>query len=60
MLEWSRDAETGSLSYLRAAQLRALEVYWYLRLIEDTPRFPDLYRTMFPPMRIWRRISSQR
>ena len=49
MLEWSRDAETGSLSYLRAAQSRALEVYWYLRLIEDTPRIPDLYRTMFPP-----------
>lgn len=41
-------AGTGTLRYLRAAQLRALETYWYLRLIEGTPRIPDLYRTLFP------------
>ena len=49
MLEWSRDPETRALRYLRAPQFRALEVYWYLRLVEGTPRIPDLYRTMFPP-----------
>jgi type III restriction enzyme len=49
VLEWSRDPESGTLRYLRAPQFQALEVYWYLRLIEGTPRIPDLYRTMFPP-----------
>jgi len=49
VLEWSRDPETGTLRYLRAPQVRALEVYWYLRLIEGTPHVADLYRTLFPP-----------
>jgi hypothetical protein len=31
------------LRYLRAAQLRALETYGYLRLIETTPRIPALH-----------------
>lgn len=35
------------LRYLRAAQLRALETYWYLRLVERTPRIADLYERMF-------------
>ena len=48
VLEWSRDAETGSLRYLRAPQFRALEVYWYLRLVAQTPHVFDLYREMFP------------
>lgn len=39
---------SGTLRYLRAAQLRALETYWYLRLVAGTPRIPDLYRTLFP------------
>jgi type III restriction enzyme len=39
---------SGSLRYLRAAQLRALESYWYLRLVEGTPHIKDLYRRMFP------------
>jgi hypothetical protein len=41
-------AGTGPLRYLRAAQLRALETYWYLRLVEGTPRIPELYRRLFP------------
>ena len=49
VLEWSRDPETESLRYLRPPQFRALEVYWYLRLVQGTPRVPDLYRAMFPP-----------
>jgi hypothetical protein len=40
--------QTGQLRYLRKAQFRALEVYWYLRLVEGTPKIPDLYETLFP------------
>ncbi len=35
--------ESGNLRFLRAPQLRALETYWYLRLVEGTPRIADLY-----------------
>lgn len=42
------DAENGQLRYLRRAQLRALETYWYLRLVLETPRIPDLYAKLFP------------
>ena len=36
------------MRYLRRAQFRALETYWYLRLVLNTPRIPDLYATLFP------------
>jgi type III restriction enzyme len=39
---------TNSLRYLRAAQLRALETYWHLRLKEGTPHIAELYRRLFP------------
>jgi len=39
---------SGSLRYLRLAQLRALETYWYLRLVEHTPRIEQLYASLFP------------
>ncbi|HLZ48852.1 MAG TPA: restriction endonuclease subunit R, partial [Candidatus Limnocylindria bacterium] len=39
---------SGSLRYLRAAQLRALETYWHLRLVAGTPRIPALYAAVFP------------
>jgi len=42
------DATSGQLRYLRQAQLRALETYWYLRLVLNTPRIPALYETLFP------------
>ena len=42
------DPATGQLRYLRHAQFRALETYWYLRLVLNTPRIPDLYATLFP------------
>jgi len=38
---------SGSLRFLRAAQLRALETYWYLRLVEHTPRISALYQRLF-------------
>lgn len=42
------DPATDQLRYLRRAQFRALETYWYLRLILNTPRVPDLYTALFP------------
>ena len=42
------DSTTDQLRYLRRAQFRALETYWYLRLVLNTPRIPDLYTTLFP------------
>lgn len=38
---------SGNLRYLRAPQLRALETYWYLRLVEGTARVETLYERMF-------------
>lgn len=42
------DGDSGQLRYLRKAQFRALETYWYLRLVLDTPEIPKLYETLFP------------
>ena len=42
------DPAADQLRYLRRAQFRALETYWYLRLVLNTPRIPDLYATLFP------------
>ena len=36
-----------ALRFLRKAQFEALEVYWYLRLKEDTPHIFDLYKKYF-------------
>ena len=48
ILEYAILPETGSLRFLRAAQLRALETYWYLRLVEGTPHIFDLYQKCYP------------
>lgn len=42
------DDERTSLRYLRRAQFVALETYWYLRLVLDTPTVPRLYEHLFP------------
>ncbi len=47
ILEWSANPE-GSGFRLRPPQVRALETYWYLRLMEGTPHIFDLYRRFFP------------
>lgn len=44
---WEGPSEQPQLRYLRAAQLRALETYWYLRLVEPTPTIPELYGRLF-------------
>lgn len=48
ILEWAGDPETGTPRYLRRPQLRALETYWYLRLVEGTPHVFALYQKLFP------------
>ena len=44
------DEHTDQLRYLRRAQFRALETYWYLRLVLNTPTIPDLYTKLFPKL----------
>jgi hypothetical protein len=46
ILEWAGDPE-GSGFRLRPPQQRALETYWYLRLVEETPHITELYRRLF-------------
>ena len=48
ILEWCVDPETGASRFLRRPQIRALETYWYLRLVAGTPHVLDLYRRLFP------------
>lgn len=47
ILEWSAKPE-GAGFRLRPPQVHALETYWYLRLLENTPHMTDLYRRLFP------------
>lgn len=47
ILQWSASPD-GSGFQLRPPQLRALEAYWFLRLVEQTPRIFDLYKKYFP------------
>lgn len=48
IFEWAKDPEAGSLRFLREPQLRALETYWYLRLVEGTPHVFALHQKLFP------------
>lgn len=45
--EGSPFPRSGNLRFMRAPQLRALETYWYLRLVEGTPRVESLYAGLF-------------
>jgi len=47
ILGWAADPE-GAVFRLRLPQLRALEVYWFLRVVERTPQISDLYSKYFP------------
>lgn len=46
ILEWLKEPE-GSGFILRQSQIRALEIYWYLRLQQNTPHIFDLYKKSF-------------
>lgn len=47
ILEWCYEPETGTSRFLRKPQIRALETYWYLRLVEKTPHIFDLYKKYY-------------
>ena len=47
ILDWQTDLETGCLRYMRKPQLKALEVYWYLRTTKDTPNIFQLYQQLY-------------
>lgn len=40
--------DDGSLRFLRPPQFHALEAYWFLRLVLNTPSIPALYEQLFP------------
>ena len=49
ILQYQFADETGrNLRFLRPPQFRALEVYWYLRLVAKTPHILDLYKKSYP------------
>lgn len=48
ILEWATSPDVSAFR-LRVPQLRALETYWYLRLVENTPHIFDLYQSVFDP-----------
>jgi len=48
ILDYARLPESDTPRFLRPPQLRALETYWYLRLVEQTPHVADLYARCFP------------
>lgn len=48
ILEWSQDTDAGGLRFLRRPRLRAVETYWYLRLVLNTPHVFELYRHFCP------------
>jgi len=48
ILSWATNPE-GEGFRLRPPQLRALETYWYLRLVKGTPHIFNLYQELFPP-----------
>ncbi len=56
IINWSRLDDGETLRFLRRPQLRALETYWYLRLVKNTPHVFDLYREFFPSFRELREV----
>lgn len=46
ILDWLSGRGAGQPRFLRIPQVRALETYWYLRLVEGTPGIFDLYQQL--------------
>lgn len=58
ILEWSCNSETGDLRFLRRPQLRAVETYWFLRLVLGTPHILHLYTRFNPkPRELWESLG---
>jgi len=47
ILEWISNPDVNRF-HLRQPQIRAIETYWYLRLVAGTPKIFDLYNKLFP------------
>jgi len=47
ILDYNYDTQTKSSRFLRKAQFEALETYWFLRIVEDTPHIFELYKRYF-------------
>jgi len=47
ILNYNYEPEKEVLRYLRKSQYEALETYWYLRLVENTPHIFDLYKRIY-------------
>ena len=47
ILNYATLPDSDILRFLRGAQIRALETYWYLRLVEETPHIFDLYQKYY-------------
>lgn len=48
IFDWIEEPGAGTQRFLRRPQIDALEIYWYLRTIESTPRVFELYQRLFP------------
>jgi len=46
ILDWLSGRGAGQPRFLRIPQVRALETYWYLRLVEGTPGIFNLYQQL--------------
>lgn len=47
ILDYAKIPDSDELRFLRKAQFKALEIYWYLRLVEKTPKVFSLYKSYF-------------
>jgi len=47
ILQYQFLERTGDMRFLRRPQVRALETYWYLRLVEGTPHIFDLHQRLY-------------
>ncbi len=46
ILDWLSGRDAGQPPFLRIPQVRALETYWYLRLMHGTPGIFELYQSL--------------
>ncbi len=55
LLRWAHapDPQAPDSFQLRPPQLRALETYWYLRIVLGSPHIRDLYTALFPDEQSW-------
>ncbi|MCX7943330.1 MAG: hypothetical protein N2746_02320, partial [Deltaproteobacteria bacterium] len=58
IMEFNYDPKKNDLRFLRKAQFEALETYWYLRLVENTPHIFDLYKKIYSdPVELFKALN---